>query len=310
MNAKLGPPSGRGQDPSPPTKRVVGVIQLLAGASAGPATLTEICRELGISRSTGHAILATLCACDWVWRDPLSGRFSLGNGFPRVPAVDEPMSRTLREPLRELCSALGMAACISEVSGGQIAVIESAAPDGGRSQVQAGQRVPFVAPFGREFVAWAPAGARRAWLEGAGPVNDVYRARMPKVLDEITRRGYGIERLSDPLLKVYAALLALEDGNAPGPVAVRLAAAVADLTVVDFLPGELAQIDECSLATISAPIFDTEGRVVLTVSAQPYRSLTLDEVRHIGDQVLDFAEQSGSSLAQHLSSPDRAAGSP
>ena len=33
-------------------------------------------------------------------------------------------------------------------------------PDSTRPPVQAGQRLPFVAPFGREFVAWAPAEAR------------------------------------------------------------------------------------------------------------------------------------------------------
>ncbi|KUI21378.1 transcriptional regulator [Mycobacterium lehmannii] len=166
--------------------------------------------------------------------------------------------------------------------------------------------MPFVAPFGREFVAWAPAPVRRDWMVAAGPVNDVYRARMPKVLDEITRRGYGIERLSDPLLKVFAALLAVEDGDAPDPVAVRLAGAVAELTVVDFLPGELAEVEHSPLATVSAPIFDTDGNVVLTVSAQPYSRLTLERVRAIGEHMLDFAERAGTAVAQQVSTPDRA----
>ncbi|WP_082694867.1 IclR family transcriptional regulator [Mycobacterium lehmannii] len=306
MNAKLGPPSPAGQDPSPPTRRVIDVVELLARASTGPRTLAEICRELGISRSTGHAILATLSAGGWVRRDPLSGKFCLGSGFPHPPTVYAPAWDALREPLQELCSTLGMAACVSEVRDGHIIVIESAAPAGGRSQVQAGQRLPFVAPFGREFVAWAPAPVRRDWMVAAGPVNDVYRARMPKVLDEITRRGYGIERLSDPLLKVFAALLAVEDGDAPDPVAVRLAGAVAELTVVDFLPGELAEVEHSPLATVSAPIFDTDGNVVLTVSAQPYSRLTLERVRAIGEHMLDFAERAGTAVAQQVSTPDRA----
>ncbi|PJK19767.1 IclR family transcriptional regulator [Mycolicibacterium goodii] len=310
MNAKLGPSSRAGQDSSPPTRRVVDVVELLARPSAGPRTLAEICRELDISRSTGHAILATLCACDWARRDPLSGRFSLGSGFPRTPPDHTSASSALREPLRGLCSALRMAACVSEVRDGHIVVIESAAPEGGRSRVQAGQRLPFVAPFGREFVAWAPSAARQEWMAAAGPVNDVYRARMPEVLDEITRRGYGIERLSDPLLKVYAALLAVEDGSGPDPVAVRLAGAVADLTVVDFLPNELAQIDQCELATISAPIFDPDGDVALTVSAQPYRRLSPDEVRLVGDHVLAFAQRAGLLLSQSFSSHASVTGSP
>lgn len=298
MDAKLGSFRGPSQDPSPPTRRVIAVIELLAKASATPMTLAEICRELGITRSTAHAILATLCAHGWVLRDPLSGTYTLGSDFPRPRPVNLPIIETLRGPLRQLCATLGMAVCVSEVSGGHIAVIASAAPDAGRAYVQAGQRLPFVAPFGREFVAWASAAAQQEWLDAAGPVNDIYRARMPEVLGEIRHRGYGIERLSDPLLKVYAALLALEAGNVPDPVAVRLAGAVADLTVVDFLSDELAQIEQFSLATISAPIFDQHGEVVMTVSAQPYKQLTVEQVHSIGDHVRGFAGQAGSLIAE------------
>src|SRR3954465_15292968 len=103
MNAKLGQSDAPGQDPSPPTRRVVAVMELLAQAAATPLTLAEICRELRISRSTGHAILATLCACDWILRDPLSGRYALGPGLPRPHPGNAPISRILREPLRRLC---------------------------------------------------------------------------------------------------------------------------------------------------------------------------------------------------------------
>ncbi|WP_071888483.1 helix-turn-helix domain-containing protein [Mycolicibacterium fortuitum] len=299
MNAKLGQPDERGQDPSPPTRRVVAVVELLADRAGSHLTLAEICRELDISRSTGHAILTTLCSCDWVLRDPLSGKYTLGAGLPTTTPPAAPLSRMLREPLRQLCSAIGMAACISELRDGRLAVIESAAPGASRPPVQAGVRLPFVAPFGREFVAWAPTAVCDEWMAAAGPVNDVYRARMPKVLKEVQRRGYGIERLSDPLLKVFAALLALEDAAAPDPVAARLAGAVADLTIIDFLPGELNKIAQHPLATISAPIFDADGDVVMSVSAQPYKQLTVEEVRNIGASVVGFAEHASSLVARH-----------
>jgi hypothetical protein len=192
-----------------------------------------------------------------------------------------------------------MAVCISEVSGGSIAVVDAAAPGPEPPPVRAGVRLPFVAPFGREFVAWAPTAARERWLAAAGAVNDVYRARMPKVLDEIRNRGYGIERLSDPLLRVYTALLALDDGDVPDPVSMRLAGAVAELTIVDVLPGELAEVDAYPLATISAPIADERGTVVMSVSAQPYRQLTQDQVRDVGAQVVDFASAATALLSKY-----------
>ncbi|MGV0815550.1 helix-turn-helix domain-containing protein [Mycolicibacterium boenickei] len=281
------------------------VIELLADRADTPLTLAEICRELGISRSTGHAILTTLCSCDWVLRDPLSGRYGLGAGLPTTPLAEAPLARMLREPLRTLCSDIGMAACLSELRHGSLAVIESAAPGASRPPVQAGVRLPFVAPFGREFVAWAPEAVGDEWMAAAGPVNDVYRARMPKVLKEIRKRGYGIERLSDPLLKVFAALLALDEATSPDPVAARLAGAVADLTIIDFMPGELTKIEECPLATISAPIFDRHGNVVMSVSAQPYKQLTAEEVRRVGARVVEFAEHASPLVAQHMTVPLR-----
>jgi DNA-binding IclR family transcriptional regulator len=288
MNAKLGEVQASGQDLSPPTRRVIAVIELLVARSETPLTLADICRELGISRSTGHAILHTLRASDWVLRDPLSGRYSPGPALPTASAA-APLSRVLRARLNDLCATLGMAVCISEVSGSSIAVVDAASSGPEPPPVRAGVRLPFVAPFGREFVAWAPTAARERWLAAAGAVNDVYRARMPKVLDEIRNRGYGIERLSDPLLRVYTALLALDDGNVPDPVSVRLAGAVADLTIVDVLPSELAEVHAYPLATISAPIFDERGTVVMSVSAQPYRQLRQGQVRDIGAKVVEFA---------------------
>lgn len=298
MNANLSEREPDGQELSPPTRRVVTVVELLVDSSEAPLTLAEICRELGISRSTGHAILHTLRACDWVVRDPLSGRFSPGPRLPTTPSGVTPLSRLLAAPLRALCANLGMAVCISEVNDGCITVVAATAPGPQPAPVPAGVRLPFVAPFGREFVAWAPAATREQWLHAAGAVNDVYRARMPQVLEEIRNRGYGIERLSDPLLRVYTALSALNDGDVPDPVSVRLAGAVADLTVVDVLPHELPGVDAHPLATISAPIFDDRGVVRMAVSAQPYRQLTERQVCEIGARIVAFAEVASTLLTR------------
>ncbi len=95
--------------------------------------------------------------------------------------------------------------------------------------------------------------------------------------------------------------MALTDGDGPDPVSARLAGAVADLTIVDFLPDELTRIEEHPLATISAPIFDGQRNVVMSVSAQPYKQLTLKEVERIGSRVLAFAEHASSLIAEHVS---------
>jgi DNA-binding IclR family transcriptional regulator len=299
---KLEEPVEPGQDSSPPTRRVVAVVELLASRPDSRQALADICRDLGISRSTGHAILHTLCDCDWAIRDPHSGRYSLGPAIARIWRQATPLHRILREPLQQCAVAIGMPMCMSEVRGGSIVVVDAAAVGPAQPPVPAGVRLPFIAPFGREFVAWAPRADRTAWVEAAGPVRDVFRARINKVLTEIRNRGYGIERLSDPLLRVYAALQALDIGVQRDPISARLAAALADLTVVDVLPGEFAEAESCALATISAPVFDTVGRVVMSVSAQPYRRLSARELRDVGANVAEFARTAENMIAQPASS--------
>jgi DNA-binding IclR family transcriptional regulator len=254
MNVNVDQAPDSGQDLSPPTRRVVAVVELLARRPDTPITLAEIARDLGISRSTGHAILHTLCACGWTVRDPLSGRYSLGPAMSRIWRQAGPLHRVLREPLQQFAQSIDMPVCMSEVRDGSIVVVDVAAVGPARPPVAAGVRLPFIAPFGREFVAWAPPADRTAWVDSAGPVNDVFRA--------------------------------------------RLAAALADLTIVDFLPGEFAEADSTALATISAPVFDTARRVVMSVSAQPYRRLSADEVRDIGTGVVEFARAAGTLITQ------------
>jgi DNA-binding IclR family transcriptional regulator len=299
---KVEEPAEAGQDSSPPTRRVVAVVELLASRPDIRLGLADICRDLGISRSTGHAILHTLCACGWAIRDPHSGRYWLGPAIARIWRQATPLHRILREPLQQCAVAIDMPMCMSEVRDGSIVVVDAAAVGKAQPPVPAGVRLPFIAPFGREFVAWAQRADRTAWVDAAGPVNDVFRTRISKVLNEIRNRGYGIERLSDPLLRVYTALQALDDGALPDPISKRLAAALADLTVVDILPGEFSEAESCALATISAPVYDTAGRVVMSVSAQPYRRLSAREVRDVGARVVEFARTAQTLIAQQASS--------
>ncbi|CAJ1587313.1 transcriptional regulator [[Mycobacterium] wendilense] len=209
--------------------------------------------------------------------------------MPRAPQAPAPRVEVLRGPLVDLAADLGIAVCLSEVQGSSIVVVESIGAGSGSPPLSPGLRLPFVAPFGREFVAWAPVAARRDWLAAAGPVNRKFRTRISLVLDIIRRRGYGVERLSDELNRVVTALLALDGGRGSDAISARLAGALADLTVVDVLGEEATSGPAVAVATVSAPIRDSSGAVALTVSAQPYRELATDAIDRLGAQVQAFA---------------------
>jgi hypothetical protein len=146
-------------------------------------------------------------------------------------------------------------------------------------------RMPLVAPFGRDYVAWSAASAQRAWLEGIGKPSAALSRRIIAVLNEIRERGYAVERLSREYIRVYTALRALGGDGEPDAITAHLARAFADLTVIDVLRTELTENGTHSIATISAPILDDDGVVSMSISAAPFADLAAAEVERLGERV-------------------------
>lgn len=68
---------------SPPTERVIRILELLASDPERGFSLSEIARILHISHGTCHAIVTTLAARQWIVRDRHSGGYSWGPRWPR-----------------------------------------------------------------------------------------------------------------------------------------------------------------------------------------------------------------------------------
>jgi DNA-binding IclR family transcriptional regulator len=273
----------RRQPTSPPTERVVAIMRLLGSQPTRAFSLAEITRELGISRATGHAILTTLTAHHWVVRDVATAAYSWG---PGVASLAKPASdRIFHGILRQLAESTAAQAFLARRDGNTLVVIDSAGESASGMRIDRGLRMPLVAPFGRDYIAWSTASSRRAWLEGIGKPSAAMSRRITAVLSEIRERGYTVERLSREYLQVYTALRALGGDGEPGAITARLARAFADLTVIDVLHAELTEDSVHSIATISAPILDEDGVVPMSISAAPFADLAAVEVERLGEQV-------------------------
>ena len=97
---------------------------------------------------------------------------------------------------------------------------------------------------------------------------------MSAVINEIRTRGFVVERLTREYLRVYSALRALGGDGEIDALTTRLARAFADLSAIDVLPGELSAGATHNVATVSAPIFDGDGAVSMSVTAAPFTSST------------------------------------
>lgn len=283
------------QPASPPTERVVAIMQLLGSQPARGFTLAEIARELGISRATGHAILTTLAGHQWLVRDA-TGTYSWGPGIASLtrPAGD----RIFHGILQNLAESTATQVFLARRDGNTLVVVDSAGESASGVRIDRRLRMPLVAPFGRDYLAWSSPSAQRAWLQGVGKPSSALTRRMTAVLNEIRERGYVIERLSREYVQVYAALRALGADDEPDAITARLARAFADLTVIDVLASELAGHSTHSIATISAPIFDQDGVVVMSITAAPFTELTRAQVAHFGQQLRAEARRIQTQIGQ------------
>ncbi len=235
---------------SPPTHRVVQVIELLSRHPAEHLSLARIVRDTGLSRATAHAVLTQLTADGWTARDA-DGNYGLGLNLLTVARRAEaafPLRRLAAEPMRELSARRRTPVFLAERDTESIVITEVVGTPS-VPWIRAGRHLPLAPPVAREFVAWASDSERTAWLNRADPA---HHDRLEAVLAAVRDRGYSVERLADESAPMLEALAALRHSPITDPLRNRLGAMIADLITIDYLPDELG--DENAVVTVAAPI--------------------------------------------------------
>lgn len=287
MTAAIGGGGAARAVSSPPTERVMRILELLAADPERHFSLSEISHTLGISHGTCHAILASLANRQWLVRDRHSGGYSWG---PALAALARPVNRQAYRPeLQRLFDTVGRQVILGVRQGATVVVTDSVGESIAGLRLGAGFRMPLVAPFGREFLAGAGEKVKKEWLSGLGAPSPRLRRRLAAVLDEVGRRGYAIDRMSREYVRVYSALQALAADGEPDEITARVATAFADLTEVDYLPDELGGTERHPIASVSAPVRDIGGAVAMSVGVAPFTALTAAEVADLGAAVRETA---------------------
>ncbi|MCX2933063.1 helix-turn-helix domain-containing protein [Mycobacterium sp. CVI_P3] len=297
MAEKVDPAPAPRQGLSPPTERVIAVLELLGREPATQFSLAEICRRLDISRATGHVVLTTLAAHEWAIRDPATGRYGWG---PAIAALARPTAAQLhRADLQRLAHATGMHVSLARREGATLVVIDTVGEHLRGPRIASGMRTPFVAPIGRDYVAWSSAEVQEQWLRAIGTPSREFRERMTAVLAEIRQRGFVVERLTREYVRVYTALRALSADGEVDDITTQLAGAYANLAVIDILDDELGRAAAHSIATVSAPVRDTDGSVAFVVMVAAFTTLTGPAIRDLGARVRTAAQAVEQRIARH-----------
>lgn len=269
---------------SPPTHRVVAILDFLARHPHDRFGISELARRVGQSKPTCLGIVATLAEAGYLVRDPEEKTYQLG---PSLIALGQMAAESLRigpparDELRRLSAEFGTTAALAAVVDDRITLLDLVGPQGSDVGVRVGQSYPFAPPVGLMFVLWDD-DALRDWLarEPTIPLRTDGR-RLDRVIAECRSSGYLVERLTPGGRRLYA-LMAGMSATLPDELRALLGELISDIGERVYLPGEdSATNTRHDISVISAPVFDHYGRQAMVVSLQIGRALTDAEIaRH------------------------------
>ena len=276
---------------SPPTQRVVEVLDFLARHPHDRFGISEIARRTGQSKPTCLGIVTTLSESGYLVRDAEDKTYRLGPSLIALGHVAQESMHagpSAREELRALSSAYGTTAALAAIVDDRITLLELVDPPGAdsggseaRESVRVGQSYPFAPPVGLMFVLWDD-DALRDWLarEPTIPLR-TGSDRLDRVVAECRASGYLVERLTPGGRRLYA-LMAGMSSTMPQELRALLGELISDVGERVYLRSEAGgQRQKHDISVISAPVYDHYGRQTMVVSLQIGRALTDAEIaRH------------------------------
>ena len=270
---------------SPPTERVVAILDFLARHPHDRFGVSELARRLGLSKPTCLGIVTTLAESDYLVRDSQDKTYRLGPALISLGHTAQESLRVdpaARAELRRLSAISGTTAALSAVIDDRITVLELVGPPGADVGVRVGQSYPFAPPVGLMFVLWDDV-ALRDWLAKEPTIpSRTDSERLDRVVTECRRTGYLVERLTPTGRRLYA-LMAGMSSRLPDELRALLGELIADIGERVYLrteneSGGQRRPKRFDISVISAPVFDHHQRQAMVVSLQIGRALTDAEI--------------------------------
>lgn len=225
----------------PAVEQSTRVLYFLAAVPTGAATLTEVCRAVGVHMSKGHGILTTLCAAGLVVRKEPAKTYSLGPGVLTLARslLDRTGVADAAAPhLAELAAVTGCTALLGLITAGRVFIVaRREAPDAAVGvTIRVGHRYPLTwGAHGRAIAAFQSPESRVDPDPAAMTAADEYpppsSAAAGADLEEVRRRGFAVD-IGGMQTGVSAVSAPLLDARGD-PVAV--------LILVGTFPAELAE---------------------------------------------------------------------
>jgi DNA-binding IclR family transcriptional regulator len=280
---------------SPPTERVIRLLDLLARQPSEGLSLSELARRLDISKATGLGIAAALTRAGYLVRSEDTKAYSLGPallGLGRAASEAFSSLSFARPELRRLNQELGVATSVSTLAGDKIVLLDRTGPHGELDRMlQPGQRYPYTPPSGCILAAWLSDSEIVQWLADYPEVSmDESLEHLRALVDTVRECGYIVERMSDVSVGALTVLAGLDGHDIPAPAAAAIANMVSNLADRHYVARHLRPGRRYAVTFVASPSFDADGRPDLLLGLLVFRDdVTHDELVGYGDAVRNAA---------------------
>jgi flavin reductase (DIM6/NTAB) family NADH-FMN oxidoreductase RutF len=205
-----------------------------------------------------------------------------------------------RDHMESLAEELGMECiAVAPVENSIVRLASAGSPPSGRSPVRVGLRLPFEAPMGPLLVAWADPAVQDRWLASVPADHVSEREGHRAALERLRGRGWTISMYSEGFREIDQRLSDLATSELPRQADSYLRQLGTNLNgpgayeFDDLDPREAYQV-----RNVSAPVFDSEGKVVMYLSLFGFPvSIRGDRVLDVVARLVETASQVTDSLA-------------
>lgn len=278
---------------SPPTRRVVEVIELLIDRRGESTRLSDIVKALELNQSTAYVIMKELVETGWVTRDPVSKTFAIGGTLVSLAKQIDQSPSALYAAAQSAVSDTGYAASVSERAGNELIITAFiAASDGHKDQwhAAAGDRLPFAAPFGPAYAAWEPDDERVAWIHRSGVKNPAFHAQLEQFLDDTSTQGFSVERMSPEMVSAIPVMTKLQAEALSESMRDHLQHVLLEMMVAPTSSADASGRQRHYVGAITAPVFGAAGRVTHNVSVHPFADLSPRKIEQMGRRLRRAAD--------------------
>jgi DNA-binding IclR family transcriptional regulator len=278
---------------SPPTRRVVEIIELLTARRGKSTRLSDIVKALELNQATAYVIMKELVETGWVSRDPVNKTFAIGGTLISLAKQIDQSPSALYAAAQAAVADTGYGASVSERTGNQLVItafITGENGDDDRWHATAGDRLPFAAPFGPAYAAWESDDEREAWIQRSGVSSPAFHAQLEQFLDDTANEGFSVERMSPEMLAAIPVMTKLQAEALSESMRSHLHELLLEMTGAPRTSAESSGHQRHYVGAITAPVFNSVGRVTHNISVHPFARLSPRKIEQIGRRLRRAAD--------------------